>query len=117
MNIIEKSLSVLEKYLSETNPEVIEKYIQEVASLQIPGPLVTEYFTQYETEFIYTDWIEGITSNGTIQKTFNSNEISDIFCVTSQGEEIGLLMSETIFITSNLSDSFRNLPSDRNIAA
>lgn len=117
MDAIERSLSILDKYLSETNPEIIEKYIQEVASLQIPGPLASEYFTQYETEFEYSKWFDGNSSVGTIQRTFDADEISQLFYAAPPDAEIGLLNTETNFAKSNLSYSFRVFSLHSNEAA
>lgn len=117
MDAIEKSLSMLDKYLSETNPEIIEKYIQEVAALQIPGPLVSEYFTGYETEFEYNKWLVGNSSVGIIQGTFDSDETSQLFYAEQIDAETGLMNTETNFAKSNLSDSFRITSSPVNEAA
>lgn len=58
MDIFEKSLLLLDEYFSETSPSMVEESLHIVDKMHVGGPTVSEYFSDFETEFVYKEWLQ-----------------------------------------------------------
>ncbi|MHC1776970.1 MAG: hypothetical protein AB9834_16325 [Lentimicrobium sp.] len=58
MDIFERSLLLLDEYFSTTNPAVVEEKLHIIDNLQIAGPAIDEYLSDFSQGFQYNNWFQ-----------------------------------------------------------